>query len=76
MTVAAVVPPFEYEGVRNRRADAAIARFQREANVVMAFSNEEWFNRYRDDAPMFDVFDALDRHIAGSLYSVISRQNA
>ena len=76
VTVAAVVTPFDFEGVRNRRADAVIDRLQREADLVMAFSNEEWFNRYRDDTPMFDVFDALDRHIAGSLYSVISRLNA
>ncbi len=42
----------------------------------MAFSNEEWINRYRDDTPLFDVFDARDRHIAGRLYSVISRPTA
>jgi len=75
VTVAAVVTPFEYEGVRNRRADAAIDRLQREADLVMAFSNEEWFNRYRNDTPLFDVFDALDRHIASSLYAVISLLN-
>ena len=73
VTVAAVVTPFEYEGVRNRRADAAIDRLQREADLVMAFSNEEWFNRYRDDTPLFDVFDALDRHIAESTRIVIER---
>lgn len=75
VTVAAVVTPFEYEGARNRRADAAINRLQREADLVMAFSNEEWFNRYRDDTPLFDVFDALDRHIASQLHAVISRLN-
>jgi cell division protein FtsZ len=75
LTVAAVVTPFDYEGVRNRRADAAINRLQREADLVMAFSNEEWINRYRDDTPLFDVFDALDRHIADRLSSVISRLN-
>ncbi len=73
VTVAAVVTPFEYEGARNSRADAAINRLQREADLVMAFSNEEWFNRYRDDTPMFDVFDALDRHIAESTRIVIER---
>lgn len=75
-TVAAMVTPFEYEGVRNRRADAAIDRLQREADLVMAFPNEEWANRYRDDTPLFDVFDALDRHIASQLHAVISRINA
>lgn len=75
VTIAAVVTPFAYEGVRNRRADAAIYRLQREADLVMAFSNEEWFNRYRDDTPLFDLFDALDRHIASQLHAVISRLN-
>lgn len=73
VTVAAVVKPFAYEGARNRRADAAIDRLQREADLVMAFSNEEWFNRYRDDTPLFDVFDALDRHIANSIQSTMRR---
>ncbi|MBK7357298.1 hypothetical protein [Propionivibrio sp.] len=73
VTVAAVVTPFAYEGVRNRRADAAIDRLQRDADLVMAFSNEEWFNRYRDDTPLFDVFDALDRHIANSIQSTMRR---
>jgi len=41
----------------------------------MAFSSEEWFNRYSDDTPLFDVFDALDRHIASQLHAVISRLN-
>lgn len=73
VTIAAVVTPFDFEGVRNRRAGAVIDRLQREADLVMAFSNEDWFNRYKDDTPMFDVFDALDRHIASRLHVVISR---
>lgn len=75
VTVAAVVTPFEYEGVRNRVADAAIDRLQREADLVMPFSNEEWFNRFNGETPMFDVFDALDRHIANQLHAVMSRLN-
>lgn len=75
VTVAAVVTPVEYEGVRNHRADAALKRLQREADLVMAFSNEEWFNRYRDDTPLFDVFAPLDRHIASQLDEVIFRLN-
>ena len=75
VTVAAVVTPFAYEGVHNRRADAAINRLQREADLVMAFSNEEWFNRYRDDTPLFEIFDSLDRHIANQLHAVISPLN-
>ena len=73
VTVAAVVTPFDYEGVRNRRADAVMNRLQREADLAMAFSNEEWINRYRDDTPLFDVFDALERHIANSIQGVVRR---
>jgi hypothetical protein len=58
--------------VRNRRADAAIDLLRREADVVMAFSNEEWLNRYRDDTPMFDVFDALDRQLVTDVKSLIA----
>ena len=75
VTVAAVVTPVEYVGVRNRRADAAMNRLQRDADLVMAFSNEKWFNRYRDDTPLFEVFDSLDRHIANQLHAVISPLN-
>ncbi len=75
VTVAAVVTPFAFEGARNRRADAVMNRLQREADLAMAFSNEEWINRYRDDTSLFDVFDALDRHIASQLHAVISRLN-
>ncbi len=75
VTVAAVVTPFDFEGVRNRRADAAIAHLQREADLVMAFSNEEWINRFSGDTPLRDILDALDRHIASQLHAVISRLN-
>ncbi len=50
-------------------------RLQREADLVMAFSNEEWFNLYRDDTPPFKIFDSLDRHIANQLHAVISPLN-
>lgn len=73
VTVAAVVTPFEYEGVRNRRADAVVGHLQREADWVMAFSNEVWVNRFSGDTPLLDIFDALDRHIASRLHAVISR---
>jgi cell division protein FtsZ len=76
LTVAAVVTPFDYEGARNRKADTAIGHLRRSADVVMAFSNQEWANRYRDDTPMIDVFAGLDRHIAKHLHFAISRPNA
>ncbi len=73
LAVALVVTPFEYEDVRQRKADTAIRHLRREADLMMAFSNEDWSNRYGDDTPMIDVFDSLDRHIAGSILNLIDR---
>ena len=72
LTVAAVVTPFDYEGVRNRRADAVIDQLQCEADLVLAFSNEEWANRYSDDTPLFDVFAGLERQIAMNVRGLIT----
>lgn len=74
VTVAAVVTPFDFEGdARNRRANAVVDRLQRDADLVMAFSNEEWINRFSGDESFLDIWDELDRHIATSLHSVVSR---
>lgn len=64
---AAVVTPFDFEGLRNARATSALAYLQREADVVMAFSNEKWAQRYGDDSPMIEILNALDRH---AVYSI------
>ncbi|MBK6677565.1 MAG: hypothetical protein IPG52_12315 [Rhodocyclaceae bacterium] len=37
---AAVVTPFDFEGNRNLRADAVVDRPRRDADLVMAYSNE------------------------------------
>lgn len=74
VTVAAVVTPFDFEGdVRNRRANAVVDRLRRDADLMMAFSNEEWINRFGGDDSFLDIWDALDRHIATTLHSVVSR---
>lgn len=73
LTMAAVVTPFEYEGVRIRKADTAIRHLRREADLVMEFSNEHWAKRFFDDTPMIDVFNSLDRHIAGILRGLMDR---
>lgn len=74
VTITAVVTPFDFEGAaRKRRADAVISRLQREADLVMAFSNEEWINRFSGDDSFLDIWDALDRHIATSVHSVVAR---
>lgn len=73
VTVAAVVTPFDFEGaVRNRRTNAVISRLQREADLVMVFSNQEWVNRFGGDESILDIWDALDRHIAASVHSVVA----
>lgn len=70
VTIATVVTPFDFEGVRNRRSDAVVAHLQRDTDLVMAFPNEEWLNRFSGDTPLLDIFDALDRHIAASVQAV------
>jgi len=63
VTVAAVATPFDFEGNRNRGADAVVNRLRRDADLVMAYSNEEWINRFSGDASLKDLWDALDRQI-------------
>lgn len=75
LTVAAVVTPFAYERMRHEKACAAIRYLHREADLVMEFSNENWSNRYSDDTPMIDVFNSLERHIAGRI-RVLSNRTA
>ncbi len=48
-------------------------RLQGEAGWVIAFSNEEWINRFSGDTPLFDIVNALDRQIATSVHFVVAR---
>lgn len=74
VVTTAVVTPFGYEGVRRlQKADTAIRHLRREADLMMAFSNEDWSNRYGDDTPMIDIFTGLDRHIAGGIRELMDR---
>ena len=76
VTVAAVVTPFDFEGAaRNRRADAVINRLQHEADLVMTFSNEEWINRFSGDDSFLAIWDALDRHVAESVWAIVEPSN-
>ena len=36
----------------------------------MAFSNEEWVNRYGGDESFLEIWDAIDRHIATNLHTL------
>lgn len=73
LAAALVVTPFGYEGVRKRKADAATRYLKREADLVVALSNEDWSNRYGDDTPMIDVLAGLDRHVAGNIRDLMNR---
>lgn len=75
LTVAAVVTPFGYEGVRQAKTCAAIRYLNCEGNLVMTFSNEDWANRHSADTPMIDVFTSLDRRIAGAISDVTGQPN-
>jgi cell division protein FtsZ len=76
LTTAVCITPFEFEGQqRHRTSDTALRHLKREANLVVAYSNEEWAKRYSDDAPMIDVFTSLDRHIAAHIFGLMERAN-
>ncbi|HMW64260.1 hypothetical protein [Accumulibacter sp.] len=47
-------------------------KMRRDADLVMAFSNKEWINRFSGDASLIDIWDELDRHIASNLHSVVA----
>lgn len=63
-TIAAVITPFDFEGARGERAALALEHLRRDASVVLPYSNTEWANRFSDDTPLVDIFDALDRQTA------------
>ena len=74
LTVATVITPFEFEGQqRQGKAAAALKYLNREADLVVALSNEEWAKNYSDDSTLADVFTGLDRHIAGCIPGFIAR---
>lgn len=73
LTMAAVVTPFAYEGVQNRKADTAIRYLKRDADLVLEFSNEDWLKCHGDDTLIVEVFTSLDRHIAGKISDSINR---
>ncbi|MBI5791137.1 MAG: hypothetical protein HZA63_06670 [Rhodocyclales bacterium] len=75
LTFAAVVTPFEYEGVRQQKSHTAIRNLRREADLVMEFSNDGWAKRHSADTPMIDVFNGLDCHITGSIHVLMNRAN-
>jgi hypothetical protein len=41
----------------------------------MAFSSEDWINRFSGDASLLDIWDELDCYISMSVHFAVSRVN-
>lgn len=72
LTVAAVLTPFEWEGEqRNRNADTAIKHLNREADLVVRFSNQGLQKDVGDDIFIDDFFAVQNKRIAVCLRSLM-----
>jgi cell division protein FtsZ len=68
LTVAAVVTPFQFEGnARHRRADTAISHLNREADLVVRFSNQALNDITGDDIDQGEFFALQNQRIAACL---------
>ncbi len=74
-TVAAVVTPFEWEGVRNRVANTAISHLKREADLVVCFSNQELMDVAGDTITQEDFFARQNHRIAVCLGGLLGGEN-
>ena len=75
VTVAAVVTPFEWEGERNRTANAAISHLNREADLVVCFSNQELMDVAGDTITQEDFFARQNQRIAVCLRGLMDGEN-
>lgn len=66
-TFAAVVMPFDFEGLRNGTAVTALSDLEREVDLVMPFSNQELGESMGDGALFADIYAQQDRQIAAWL---------
>lgn len=73
LTVAAVVTPFEYEGERIRKANTTIGYLNREADLVVRFSNEELARALSGDTFMEDFFNSQDQRVAACIRGLIDK---
>jgi len=72
LTVAAVLTPFEFEGEqRNRNADTAMEHLNREADLVVRFSNQGLQKDVGDDIFIDDFFAVQNKRIAVCLRSLM-----
>ena len=73
ITVAAVVTPFDWEGGRRTPiSDAAISHLNREADLVLRFSNQELMDVTGDGIDQGKFFDLQNQRIADSLRSLVN----
>lgn len=74
LTIAAVVTPFAYEGLRRlRKSDAAMCYLRRETDLVLSFSGAGWENNFSEDELYLDVFSSLNCHILRCVGPIIHR---
>ena len=72
LTVAAVLTPFDWEGEqRDRNADIALKHLNREADLVVRFSNQGLQKDVGDDITMDDFFAVQNKRIAVCLRSLM-----
>ena len=63
ITIAAVVMPFDFEGLRNGTADTALSNLGREVDLVMPFSNQELGDSLGDSALLSDLHAQQDQRV-------------
>lgn len=77
LTVAAAVMPFEFEGEeRNRTTDNAIRNLNREADLVLRFSNQELMNVTGDGIDQEKFFGLQNQRIADALRGLVDGEHA
>lgn len=75
-TVAAVVTPFGWEGWRTpANSDTAINHLNREADLVVSFSNQELMDVTGDGITQDDFFASQNQRIADSILGLMDKVN-
>ena len=75
LTVAAVVTPFEWEGVRNPTANTAISHLKREADLLVRFSNQALNDITGDDIDQGEFFALQNQRISVFLRGLMHGEN-
>lgn len=67
VTIAIVVMPFDFEGLRNAKAKIALSSLERELDLVMPFSNQELGNSMGDGALLSDIYSQQEQRIIATV---------